>query len=69
MQSRLVWMKSLESLVLIKLGPYATFDAGERVISLWFHLGRTLPEASDEDVPAIHYHQMVNPIPFVMPRF
>jgi len=27
-------MKSLESLVLIKLGPYATFDAGERVISL-----------------------------------
>ena len=34
MQSRLAWMKSLESLVLIKLGPYATFDAGERVISL-----------------------------------
>jgi len=37
--------------------------------SLWFFMGRTLPEASDEGVPAIHYHEMVNPISFVMPRF
>ena len=37
--------------------------------SLWFHLDRALPEASDPGVPAIHYHQIVNPISFVMPRF
>ena len=27
------WMKSLKSLVLVKLGPYATFNAGNRVLS------------------------------------
>jgi len=37
--------------------------------SLWFSMGRTLPEASDEGVPAIHYHQIISPISFVMPRF
>jgi len=37
--------------------------------SLWFHLGRALPEASDPGVPAIHYHQIVYPISYFMPRF
>ena len=37
--------------------------------SLWFHLDRALPEASDPGVPAIHYHQMVYPISYFMPRF
>ena len=37
--------------------------------SLWFHLGRTIPEASDHGVPAIHYHQIVYPMSFIMPRF
>jgi len=27
--------------------------------SLWLHLDRALPEASDPGVPSIHYHQMV----------
>ena len=36
--------------------------------SLWFHLGRDLPDASDPGVPSIHYHQMVEPISFLMPR-
>lgn len=31
---QLSWMKSLKSLVLVKLGPYATRGAGERVISI-----------------------------------
>lgn len=37
--------------------------------SLWFHLDRILPKASDQSVPPIHYHQMVNPVSFVMPFF
>jgi len=37
--------------------------------SLWFYMDRSLPEASDEGMPSIHYHQMVKPISFVMPRF
>jgi len=37
--------------------------------SLWFHLDRVLPEASDPGVPAIHYHQIVHPISFFIPRF
>jgi len=37
--------------------------------SLWFHLGRDLPDASDPGVPSIHYHQMVNPIVFTTPPF
>ena len=30
--------------------------------SLWFHLGRAIPKASDVGVPSIHYHQIVEPI-------
>jgi len=37
--------------------------------SLWFHLDRILPKASDQSVPPIHYHQMVNPVLFVMPDY
>jgi len=37
--------------------------------SLWFHLDHAIPEASDPGVPAVHYHQIVKPISFVMPRF
>ncbi len=33
--------------------------------SLWFHLGREIPQAG---VPLIHYHQIVEPVSFVMPR-
>jgi len=36
--------------------------------SLWFHLGRSIPEASDPGVPAIHYHQIVYPMSFLMPH-
>jgi len=36
--------------------------------SLWFHLGRNIPQASDAGVPPIHYHQIVEPVSFVMPR-
>lgn len=34
---------------------------------LWFHLGSTVPEASDVGVPPIHYHEMVEPVSFTMP--
>ena len=37
--------------------------------SLWYHLDRALPEASDPGVPAIHYNQIVYPISYFMPRF
>ena len=37
--------------------------------SLWFHLGRDIPNVSDPGVPAIHYHQMVNPMHFSTPPF
>lgn len=37
--------------------------------SLWLHLDHAIPEASDPGVPAVHYHQIVYPISFVMPRF
>jgi len=37
--------------------------------SLWFHLGRDIPNASDPGVPPIHYHQIVNPLPFTPPHF
>jgi len=30
--------------------------------SLWFHLGRDIPNVSDPGVPPIHYHQIVQPI-------
>jgi len=35
--------------------------------SLWFHLGREKPLASDPSVPSIHYHEMVDPIIYVPP--
>jgi len=35
--------------------------------SLWFHLGRVIPKASDVGVPSIHYHQIVEPVSFVLP--
>jgi len=34
---------------------------------LWFHLGRAVPKASDAGVPPIHYHEMVEPVTFLMP--
>jgi len=37
--------------------------------SLWFHLDRRIPEASDLGVPWIHYHQIVRPMSFIMPSF
>lgn len=37
--------------------------------SLWFHLDRALPEASDPGVPWIHYHPMVDPMSFFLPGF
>ena len=37
--------------------------------SLWFHLDRCLPEASDPGVPWVHYHQIVRPMSFIMPSF
>ena len=37
--------------------------------SLWFHLGWDIPNVSDPGVPAIHYHQMVNPMHFSTPPF
>ena len=36
--------------------------------SLWFHLDRNIPEASDAGVPSVHYHQIVEPVSFVLPR-
>jgi len=30
--------------------------------SLWFHLGRRIPEGSDSGVPWIHYHQIERPM-------
>lgn len=36
--------------------------------SLWFHMGRTVPEASDTTMPPIHYCQIVDPQSFDMPR-
>jgi len=38
-------------------------------LSLWFHLDRAVPKASDPGVPPIHYHQIVEPISFDMPHF
>jgi len=35
--------------------------------SLWFHLDRNIPEASDVGVPSIHYHEIVKPASFVLP--
>jgi len=29
--------------------------------SLWFSIGRQLPQATDPDVPSIHFHEMVDP--------
>jgi len=37
--------------------------------SLWFHLDRPVPEASDPGVPPIHYFEIVEPPPFDIPRF
>jgi len=36
--------------------------------SLWFHLGRNIPKASDAGVPSVHYHEIVEPVSFVLPR-
>ena len=36
--------------------------------SLWFHLGRNIPKALDAGVPLIHYHQIVEPVSFVLPH-
>jgi len=41
----------------------------ERLYSRWFHLSRKVPQASDPGVPSIHYHQIVEPPSFDMPRF
>jgi len=35
--------------------------------SLWFHIGRSVPKASDAGVPSIHYHQIVQPMSFDLP--
>ena len=35
--------------------------------SLWFHLGHSIPKISDAGVPTIHYHQIVQPMTFVLP--
>ncbi len=35
--------------------------------SLWFYLGQAEPCASDPDVPGIHFHEMVNPVPYTPP--
>jgi len=37
--------------------------------SLWFHLDRRIPEASDYGVPWIHFHEIVHPMSFTIPRF
>lgn len=35
--------------------------------TLWFHLGRSIPNPSDLGVPLIHYHQIVHPKSFALP--
>ena len=37
--------------------------------TLWFYLGRSIPNASDLGVPLIHYHQIVAPMSFALPLF
>jgi len=37
--------------------------------SLWFHMDRSLPQASDPGVPWVHYHQLVDPMSCDLPRF
>jgi len=36
--------------------------------SLWFYLDRKMPEPSDGSVPSVHYHEIVEPVSFVLPR-
>ena len=61
--------KQLDSFPIVNIKQRIAHEVVRVRPSLWFHIDRSLPEASDPGVPWVHYHEIVDRMSFVLPRF